>query len=177
MLLSIGLALACIRRHDSREQQAPSLQMPSYNVIMEGTVIDGPTLRALQVAVDDFFPESSGPRACIDTPEAHRYYALRRAEVIYVAILQEPSHCGRAHPSLDAGARYAIGIDGRILRRLLGREPDLAVPEESGSLPVVLDGGAADIDVTTTPSAGSGFPGLFKEAGAPWNEADKTLAQ
>ncbi|MFP2929822.1 hypothetical protein ACLESO_32445 [Pyxidicoccus sp. 3LG] len=165
MLLSIGLALGCVRHHAWRQQLAPSLPMPSYDVIMEGTVIDGPTLRALQVAADDFFPASSTPQACIDTPEAHRYYAVRHGEVIYVAILQEPSHCGRAHPSLDAGARYAIGVDGRILRRLLDGEPDFGVPEENGPEPVVLDGGAADIDVTVSPDAGSGFPGLAEDAG------------
>ncbi|MFY0564457.1 hypothetical protein ACN28E_11450 [Archangium lansingense] len=130
---------------------------------MAGGPIDGPTLRALQVAVSDFFPGWGPPRACIDTPEAHKYYAVRRGERIYVAILQDPSYCGREHSSLDSGVRYAISVDGLILRRLLDGEPELDTPgdggfEEGSSEPVSLDGGTPAIDVTVPPEARTSFP-------------------
>ncbi|MFL5344128.1 MAG: hypothetical protein ACJ8AT_05010 [Hyalangium sp.] len=158
LLLPIVIALGCISHRDRFQRQDSSIQMLSYDSITAGALIDGPTLRALQVAADDFFPSWSLPRACIDTPEAHRYYAVRRGEIIYVAILQDPGYCGRAYSSLDSGVRYAISVDGRILRRLLDGEPDLNAPAEGGAEPVILDGGAAAIDVTVPLDARVSFP-------------------
>jgi hypothetical protein len=145
--------------------------MPGYDAIMAGAPIDGPTLRALQVATNDFFPSWGPLRACIDTPEAHKYYAVRRGEIIYVAILQDPGSCGRAHSSLDSGVRYAISVDGRILRRLLDGEPELDTPEEGnvedgGSSPISMDGGATAIDVSVPPEAQVSFP-VFADGGMP----------
>jgi hypothetical protein len=149
--------------------------MLSYESIMAGGHMDGPTFRALRVAADDFFPAWGPPRACIDTPEAYRYHSVRRGEIIYVAILQDPSYCGRTYSSLDSGARYAISIDGRILRRLLGGEPELNTPEdggfkEGGSTPVFLDGGTAEIDVTVPLDARVSFP-IFADGGSPSSDA------
>lgn len=158
VLLPIVIALGCISHRDWFQRQDSSIQMLSYDSITRGALIDGPTLRALQVAADDFFPSWGLPRACIDTPEAHRYYAIRRGEIIYVAILQDPGYCGRAYSSLDSGVRYAISVDGRILRRLLDGEPDLNAPAEGGAEPVILDGGAAAIDVTVPLDARVSFP-------------------
>lgn len=135
-----------------------SIGMPGYDAIMEGTTIDGPVLRALQTAAADFFPATGGPRACTDTQEAHKFYAARRGPIIYVAIVQDPVYCGRTYRSLDSGARYAIGVDGRILRRLLDGEPALSAPKESDSDAGVLDGGAAAIDVTIPSDAQVNFP-------------------
>jgi hypothetical protein len=147
----------------------PSVRMLSYDSIMVGSPLDGPTFRALKVAADDFFPAWGPPRACIDTPEAYRYYAIRRGEIIYVAILQDPGYCGRAYSSLDSGVRYAISIDGRILRRLLDGEPELdsledGGAEDGGSEAALLDGGVAAIDVTIPPDARVSFP-VLNEAG------------
>jgi hypothetical protein len=143
--------------------------MLRYDSIFAGTSIDGSTLKAIKVAADDFF-SAYVPRACIDTPEAHRYYAVRRGETIYVAIVQDPAYCGRAYHSLDSGVRYAISVDGRILRRLLDGEPDLNTPADGGAEPVILDGGTATIDVTVPPDARVGFP-VSADAGVPSPDA------
>ncbi|NMO18008.1 hypothetical protein HPC49_14820 [Pyxidicoccus fallax] len=175
-LLFILASLGCRRHQGWLELQDPSIRMPSYETIMAGSPIDGLTLRALQVAAEDFFPSQGAPRACIDTREAHRFYAVRSGEVIYVAILQDPAHCGRAYPSLDAGARYAISVDGRILRRLLAGEPELAVGQdtskEDGPEPSALDadGGTEPIDVSIPQAGPVHFPGLA-DAGTPSPDA------
>lgn len=165
-LLLVLLSFGCPRPRRWVEQQDPSVRMPGYDAIMAGASIDGPSLRALEVAANDYFPAGGAPRACIDTPEAHRFYAVRSGDVIYVAILQDPAHCGRAYPSLDAGARYAISADGRLLRRLLAGEPDSNTaqdsPRDGGSMPDTPgqgDGGAS-IDVSIPPDARVSFPGL-----------------
>ncbi|WP_146209860.1 hypothetical protein [Vitiosangium sp. GDMCC 1.1324] len=178
-LLLIVLSLGCFHHRGWFEHQEPSVQILSYDSIMVGGYIDGPTLRALKVVADDFFPAGGPPRACIDTPEAYKYYSVRRGEIIYVAILQNPGYCGRAYSSLDAGARYAISIDGRILRRLLAGEPDVDTLEdgglrESGSEQSFLDGGASAIDVTVPPDARVSFP-VSTDAGSPLPDAGSPL--
>lgn len=170
-LLLICLSMGCLRHRGWLQHQDSSVGMAGYDSIMAGTPIDGPTLRALQVAASDFFPAWGPPRACIDTPEAHKYYAVRRGEIIYVAILQNPGYCGRAYSSLDSGVRYAISVDGRILRRLLDGEPALEASEDAGiedggSEPVSLDGGATAIDVTVPPEAKVSFP-VLTDGGSP----------
>lgn len=170
LLLPIVMALGCIHPRDWFQPQDSSIQMLSYDSIFAGAPIDGSTLRAFKVAADDFFSARSTPRACIDTPEAHRYYAVRRGEIIYVAIMQDPAYCGRAYHSLDSGVRYAISVDGRILRRLLDGEPDLNAPADGGAEPVILDAGAAAIDVTVPPDARVSFP-VSADAGIPSSDA------
>ena len=170
-LLLIGLSMGCLRHRGWLPHQDSSVQLPGYESIMAGAPIDGPTLRALQVAANDFFPAWGPLRACIDTPEAHKYYAVRRGEIIYVAISQDPGYCGRAYSSLDSGVRYAISVDGRILRRLLDDEPELDTPpdggfEEGGAESTILDGGATAIDVTVPPEARASFP-VFADGGSP----------
>jgi hypothetical protein len=165
-ILLIAISMGCLHHRDWLQHQDSRILMPDYHAIMAGGPIDGPTLRALQIAANDFFPAWGPLRACIDTPEAHRYYAVRRDEVIYVAILQDPSYCGRAYSSLDSGVRYAISVDGRILRRLLDGEPELDTPEEASSEPASLDGGATAIDVTVPPEARVSFP-IFADGGSP----------
>jgi hypothetical protein len=174
-LLLIVVSLGCLRHRGWFEHQDSSVRMLSYDSIMAGGHMDGPTFRALRVAADDFFPAWGPPRACIDTPEAYRYHSVRRGEIIYVAILQDPSYCGRTYSSLDSGARYAISIDGRILRRLLDGEPDMDPLEDGGfkdggSGPALLDADAAEIDVTVPPDARVTFP-VFTDAGSPSSDA------
>lgn len=170
LLLPIVIALGCIHPRDWFQPQDSSIQMLSYDSIFAGTPIDGSMLKALKIAADNFFSARGTARACIDTPEAHRYYAVRSGEIIYVAIVQDPAYCGRAYHSLDSGVRYAISVDGRILRRLLDGEPDLYAPEDGGAEPVILDGGTAAIDVTVPPDARVSFP-VSADAGIPSPDA------
>jgi hypothetical protein len=169
-LLLIVIPVGCLHHRAWVDHQDSGVRMPSYDSIMAGASLDGRTLRALKVATDDFFPAWGPPRTCIDTPEAHRYYAVRRGEIIYVAILQDPSHCERAYSSLDSGGRYAISVDGRILRRLLDGEPEPDTGEDGGAEPIFLDGGASAIDVTVPPDAQVSFP-VFADAGSPSPDA------
>jgi hypothetical protein len=173
-LLLMVISLGCLRHQGWLKHQDTSIRMLGYDSIKAGGSIDGPSLRALKVAAEDFFPAGGAPRACIDTPEAYRYFSVRHGEIIYVAILQDPSHCGRAYTSLDSGVRYAIHIDGRILRRLLDGEPELDTVEDGGSKPAFLDGGATAIDVTIPPDARVSFPILF-DAGSPSPDAGTPL--
>ncbi|MGZ3458184.1 MAG: hypothetical protein ACXU86_06705 [Archangium sp.] len=174
-LLLLVISPGCFLHRGWFEHRDSSVRMLSYDSIMAGDHIDGPTFRALKVAADDFFPAWGPPRACIDTPEAYKYYSVRRGEIIYVAILQDPSHCGRAYSSLDSGARYAISIDGRILRRLLDGEPDVDTWEDGGfedggSESAFLDGGSTAIDVTVPPDTRVSFP-ISTDAGSPSPDA------
>ncbi|HEX8434413.1 hypothetical protein [Archangium sp.] len=172
-LLLMAISLGCLRHRGWLEPRDSDVRMLSYDSIMLGGSIDGPTFRALKVAADDFFPAWGGPRACIDTPEAYKYYVVRRGEIIYVALLQDPSYCGRPYPSLDSGARYAIRVDGLILRRLLDGEPDTLADgglDAGGSEPVFLDGGDEAVDVTVPPDARVSFP-VFADAGSPSPDA------
>lgn len=91
-----------------------------------------------------------------------------------MAILQNPSYCGRAYSSLDSGVRYAISVDGRILRRLLDGEPEIDTPEnggaeDAGSEPASLDGGATAIDVTVPPGTRVSFP-VSADGGSPLSD-------
>jgi hypothetical protein len=161
VLLLVGLSMGCHHQGWFQPQDS-SVRMPGYESLMQGAPIDGPTLRALRIAADDFFPAWGPPRACIDTPEAHTYYAVRRGEVIYVAIVQNPGHCDRAYSSLDSGVRYAISVEGRILRRLLDGEPEAGAAsddiEDDAAGAAVQDGGTAAIDVTIPSDARVQFP-------------------
>ena len=161
-LLLVGLSVGCFHHRNRWPPRDPSIRMPDHEAIRRGPPIDGPTLRALQLAADDFFPAWGPLRACVDTPEAHTYHAVRYDEIIYVAISQDPGYCGRSYAALDSGARYAISVEGRILQRLLDGEPEPDVPgedvEEGDSETAVLDGGTQTIDVTVPPGTQTGFP-------------------
>ena len=57
-------------------------------------------------------------------PDTQLYRVIRQGDIIFVSVSWNSSSCvPRAYP-LDGGARYAISTDGRILRRLVGIEPD-----------------------------------------------------
>ncbi len=67
--------------------------------------------------------------------EAHLYRVIRRDALIFVRIDENPEYCGRKHGGLDSGAKYAISMDGRILRRVLDGTEEYTVPS-NGSTPV-----------------------------------------
>lgn len=86
--------------------------------------LDGVTLRAILVAANDYLPASAQPRECWQTQEAQNYRVIRRGDLIFVGITVNPSYCKESVIPLDDGVRYAISLDGRILRRLATGEPD-----------------------------------------------------
>ncbi|XXF78148.1 hypothetical protein P2318_34660 [Myxococcaceae bacterium GXIMD 01537] len=93
--------------------------------------LDGETLRALAVAANDYSPPSASNPPCRDTQEAQHYRVIRQGDIIFVHIYENPAHCGRAFPALDSGAKYAVHVDGRILRRVLDGQPEGPLPGPS----------------------------------------------
>lgn len=116
--------------------------------------LDGVALRALVLAARDFLPPPEEEQPCRDKLEAHRYRVIRRGDIVFVQIEDDDEFCGLKYLSLDTGARYAISTDGRILRRLIGAEPEgTELPDggmEPGPIapspapPAVADGGSPD---------------------------------
>jgi hypothetical protein len=83
------------------------------------TKVDGHVLQAIRTAADDFLDVDPTGLPCEDKQSSHEYKALRQGDVIFVRIDFKPESCGRTVGMLDAGATYAIGVDGKILRREL----------------------------------------------------------
>jgi hypothetical protein len=85
--------------------------------------VDGSVLQAIRIAADDFLPRGAKDVPCQSTQAAHTYRVLRRGDVLFVRMDEDPTACGRAASTLHSGAQYAISLDGRILRRALDGEP------------------------------------------------------
>ncbi|WP_146210176.1 hypothetical protein [Vitiosangium sp. GDMCC 1.1324] len=97
-----------------------SIQLPVFNYDLPlDTDLDGHTLEAIRIAADDFLEADPTGLPCERKQSSHRYRALRRNDVIFVRIDFKPQNCGQTVRMLDAGATYAISVDGRILRREL----------------------------------------------------------
>ena len=86
--------------------------------------MDGEVLRALYVASNDFLPSDAKDIPCPQKKEAHHYRVIRRDDIIFVYISEDPEYCGRKYPAFDSGVKYAISTDGRILRRLFDGQPN-----------------------------------------------------
>jgi hypothetical protein len=132
LLALIGL-LSCVRSPKAAEvlvAEDPSIVFPDFYGSPTMTVgerdktyaLDGVMLRALIIAAHDFIPPAAEERPCWATLEAHGFQVIRQGDIVFVSIHADPAHCGHQFLMLDAGARYAIGADGRILRRVLGSQ-------------------------------------------------------
>jgi hypothetical protein len=93
--------------------------------------LDGATLQALMVAVNDFLPSHTKERHCWSRPEGHRYRIIRQEDIIFVQIRADLHHCERGFMMMDYGVKYAISTDGRILRRLFSGDPSDSVAPAS----------------------------------------------
>ncbi|QAT82340.1 putative lipoprotein [Corallococcus coralloides] len=109
-------------------------------------VLDGNLLRAVQVATEDFFPKQSKDTPCWGRPDAYRYRVIRQGDLFFILIHEDASACGNTFIGVDTGARYAVSLDGRILRRSVGAEPEsspASLDIDAGVLDgVAWDGGA-----------------------------------
>jgi len=110
--------------------------------------LDGVTLRAIQIAANDFLPPSNKNPPCEFRQEAQHYRVIRQGDIIFVYVYEDPKSCGFTSPALDSGAKYAISTDGRILRRVIDGQPE--EPFE----PVNLDAGGW---VPARPGVPSGY--------------------
>jgi hypothetical protein len=126
---------SCVRNQPHSptwEEEDKSIRFPKFYehfavmVGKEGKIydMDGETLRAINVAAADFILPESKERKCWETREAHRYRVIRQGDIIFVQIYLDPDYCTMGFGRLDYGVAYAIGKDGRILRRLYPGEPE-----------------------------------------------------
>ncbi|WP_224364879.1 hypothetical protein [Hyalangium versicolor] len=129
--------------------------MPEFGSAAKVDVLmDGATLRALQVAAEDFFPPSDKPLPCAQTQAAHDFEVVHEGDIIFVRISENPRHCGEKYYGLDGAVRYAISKEGRILRRVFDGEPegtdspDAGLSRPSEELPVRPDGGGPILDMS-----------------------------
>jgi hypothetical protein len=122
---------------------------PAVVVGKEGDTydLDGEMLRAISIAANDFSPPDGRDKPCWRRQESHRYRAIRQEDVIFVQIYLDPMSCGRQTWTLDGGVKYAISIDGRILRRLFDGEP------EGPLAPDASNGGAEEVKGTLFPAS------------------------
>ncbi|AFE03311.1 hypothetical protein COCOR_00166 [Corallococcus coralloides DSM 2259] len=110
-------------------------EQPAVEAGVDGSTVElsGSVLRALEVAAADFLGPQDANTPCVDRRESHRYRVVQRQGVIFIRIDEDPRACGLTVPALHSGAQYAVGSDGRLLRRLRDGEPDESrVPTDAG---------------------------------------------
>ncbi|HSP81790.1 MAG TPA: hypothetical protein VLQ93_24940, partial [Myxococcaceae bacterium] len=93
--------------------------------------LSGEVLRAFVIASNDYIPPDVGDLPCHDRQEAQLYRLIRQGDIIFVYIHENHAYCGHPYPVRHSGAKYAISTDGRILRRLLGAQPDGPIEREA----------------------------------------------
>jgi hypothetical protein len=135
LFLVLAATLSCIRSSNAPRvavENDPSIVFPPFFAYSstevgapgEAYVLDGATLQAIRIAIDDFLPPNGKERPCWNRPETQRYRVIRQGDIIFVRIDEDPEACGMQYLPLDTGVRYAISMDGRILKRLLDGEPE-----------------------------------------------------
>lgn len=138
--LVAALLTGCMRHPPQQptwEEEDKSIRFPKHldrSVVQVGGeehlyIMDGETLRAINVAASDFIRPSSKREECWETREAHRFQVVRQGDIIFVEVYLDADYCDMPFMFLDYGVKYAISTDGRILRRLYEGEPeDLSSP-------------------------------------------------
>jgi len=116
----------------------------AVDVMQEDVVfrVDGASLQALRIATDDYL-SAVGGKVCGKSLPALRYRIVRKMAVFFVSVEEDPALCGVNAVALDSGARYAIGLDGHILRRLFDGEPDGTETGETRGASTEEDGGVS----------------------------------
>lgn len=123
---------ACTAKRAQPEFEDLTIAPPDFDGRHQVDVdVDGYTLQAIRIAADDFLSPDPGVASCRAKQVSHRYQAQREGDIIFVRIDFKPENCGRKIGMLDSGATYAIGVDGRILRRFI----DGMVPYEEKRTP------------------------------------------
>jgi hypothetical protein len=89
------------------------------------TSLDGPSVRALEVALDEFLPPGSQVQSyderlarCLSLRENYDVSVKRAGEdLFFVAFSANLARCGLDEMVFDAGAVYAIDGQGRVLAK------------------------------------------------------------
>lgn len=141
MLSAVLLLTGCLRpmrdawTNDASIKFPPFFEQPAEEVGADGGTVElsGSTLHALEVAAADFLGPQDANTPCVNRRESHQYRVIQRQGIIFIRIDEDPRACGLTAPALDSGAQYAVGSDGRILRRLRDGEPDDSrLPTDAG---------------------------------------------
>jgi hypothetical protein len=113
--------------------------------------LDGALLQALAIAASDFLPPAARGKSCWNRQESYRYRVIKQGGIIFVDISADPDACQPGPRMLDGGVKYAIGPDGRILRRLFDGEPEVLPPPEGtdAGLPEASPGPSIPVGDTT----------------------------
>ena len=104
-------------------EEAARVRFP--NSFEGGVHMDGPTTRALEVAMNEFLPPGAKAKAddervarCLSRRENFDTTVMRVSEdLFFVAFSADLSRCGINEILPDAGAVYAVDGRGRILAR------------------------------------------------------------
>jgi hypothetical protein len=153
ILAALLLLAGCLRNSSTTQmQEDKSIVFPEFYAQFPVIVgkqgqtyeLDGVTLRALTIALNDSYPPDTQARSCWDRPESLVYRVIRQGDIIFVSLGPDPAACNRSMILFDSGVEYAISLDGRILRRLFDGEPreplkrepsDAGVPDFSQPVP------------------------------------------
>jgi hypothetical protein len=122
--------------------------------------LDGEMLRAVMIAADDFLPPGAKNPPCRNRQEAQRYRVIRQGDIVFVHIHEDHAYCGLSYPALDSGAKYAISIDGRILRRVSDGQPEEIIDLEPA------DGGRQK--TRAEPGVPPALDGIWNDPSRPW---------
>ncbi|MFY1826936.1 hypothetical protein ACN47A_13535 [Myxococcus fulvus] len=137
---------------------------------VQPSVVDGATLRALSIAANDFLPLEARAGSCWNRQESYRYRVFRQGEVFFVSISSDSEACGPEPRMMDGGARYAISIEGRILRRHFDGEPEaIANPPRSpdAGSPASLPDADIPVGDTTWGAPMESVPSSWLDGGTP----------
>ncbi|RKH90803.1 hypothetical protein D7Y21_05320 [Corallococcus sp. AB045] len=110
-------------------------EQPAVEAGADGRTVElsGTILHALDAAAADFLGPQDANTPCVDRRESHRYRVIQRQGILFIRIDEDPQACGLTVPALHSGAQYAVGSDGRSLRRLRDGEPDESMePTDAG---------------------------------------------
>ena len=119
-LLILPLTLGCVREVEHPLTQDPSIQFPIFDSTLQTEAdLDGYTFQAIRIAANDYLNPDPAEPSCDRKQSSYGYRTLRKGDIIFVRIDFKPENCGGKIDMLDGGATYAIGVDGRILRRFL----------------------------------------------------------
>jgi hypothetical protein len=103
---------------------AQTIQFPEWRK-ESSTTVQGPQLRALQIALDDFMPPGRKPPGdadpltrCLFQLVTYDAWVERGDRVTFIHFTPlEDERCGLKPEAMDPGASYAISDDGVILKR------------------------------------------------------------
>ncbi|RKH12880.1 hypothetical protein D7V97_07235 [Corallococcus sp. CA053C] len=143
MLPAALLLAGCLRTPPTRDAWVSDTSIdfpaffehPAVEAGADGGAVEltGTVLCALELAAADFLGPQRADTPCPDRREAHRYRVIQQQGIVFIRIDEDPRFCGLTVPGLHSGAQYAVGSDGRILRRLRDGEPGSSLtPTDAG---------------------------------------------